>query len=86
MRCHLGEDSGVRALLVAPRRERGKILFDARAACADIPSGVTILVGGFGLCGLPEESIQAVRDLGSKNLTITIAAITRPASVAGPLP
>jgi 3-oxoacid CoA-transferase subunit A len=47
-----------------------KVFPDARAACADIPSGVTILVGGFGLCGVPEESIQAIRDLGSKQLTL----------------
>jgi 3-oxoacid CoA-transferase subunit A len=47
-----------------------KVFPDAKSACADIPSGVTILVGGFGLCGVPAESIQAVRDLGSKNLTI----------------
>lgn len=43
---------------------------DARAACADIPSGVTILVGGFGLCGVPEECIFALRDTGSKDLTV----------------
>lgn len=47
-----------------------KVFPDARAACADIPDGVTILVGGFGLAGIPVESIAAVRELGSKNLTI----------------
>ena len=47
-----------------------KVFPNAKSACADIPDNVTILVGGFGLCGLPEESIQAVRDLGSKHLTL----------------
>jgi 3-oxoacid CoA-transferase subunit A len=43
---------------------------DARSACADIPDGARLFVGGFGLAGVPEECIFAVRDLGSKNLTI----------------
>ncbi len=47
-----------------------KVFPNAAAACADIPNGVTVLVGGFGLCGIPEESIEALHDLGSKNLTI----------------
>jgi len=47
-----------------------KVYPDARAACADIPNGVTILVGGFGLSGMPEEAILAIRDLGPKDLTI----------------
>jgi 3-oxoacid CoA-transferase subunit A len=47
-----------------------KVFPDARAACADIPNGATILVGGFGLCGIPEECIAALRDQGASNLTI----------------
>jgi 3-oxoacid CoA-transferase A subunit len=47
-----------------------KVYPDAKAACADIPSGATLLVGGFGLCGVPEECIFAVRDLGVKDLTV----------------
>jgi 3-oxoacid CoA-transferase subunit A len=47
-----------------------KVFPDATAACADIPSGATLLVGGFGLAGIPEECIAAVRDLGPRNLTI----------------
>ena len=47
-----------------------KVFPDARAACADIPDGVTIFVGGFGLAGVPEECIAALRDLGSKGLTV----------------
>jgi 3-oxoacid CoA-transferase subunit A len=47
-----------------------KVFPDARAACADIPDGATLFVGGFGLAGVPEECIQAVRDIGSRRLTI----------------
>ncbi|MCC7133013.1 MAG: CoA transferase subunit A [Gemmatimonadales bacterium] len=47
-----------------------KVYPDAKTACADIPSGATLLVGGFGLCGVPEECISAVRDLGVKQLTV----------------
>ena len=47
-----------------------KVYPDAKAACADVPDGATLLVGGFGLCGIPEESIFALRDGGAKQLTI----------------
>ena len=47
-----------------------KVFPDARAACADIPSGARLFVGGFGLCGVPEECIFALRDLGPRELTI----------------
>lgn len=47
-----------------------KVIADARSAVADLPEGATLLVGGFGLCGIPEELIEAVRDLGRRELTI----------------
>jgi len=47
-----------------------KVFPDASAACADIPDGAMLFVGGFGLAGVPEECILALRDLGSKQLTI----------------
>lgn len=47
-----------------------KVHPDAASACRDIPSGATLLVGGFGLCGVPEECIEAVRDLGVNDLTV----------------
>jgi 3-oxoacid CoA-transferase subunit A len=47
-----------------------KIVADARQAIADLHDGATIMVGGFGLCGLPENLINAARDKGVKNLTI----------------
>jgi 3-oxoacid CoA-transferase A subunit len=47
-----------------------KVFPSAAAACADIPDGATLFVGGFGLAGIPEECISALRDLGSRDLTI----------------
>ncbi|CAO1371534.1 unnamed protein product [Diamesa serratosioi] len=49
---------------------RGKVYSSARAAVADIPHGGRILVGGFGLCGIPENLIQALLDNGTKDLTV----------------
>lgn len=48
-----------------------KVVRDAREAVqrAGIKDGATILVGGFGLCGIPENLIVALRDSGAKNLT-----------------
>ncbi len=43
---------------------------DARAALRDLQDGMTILAGGFGLCGNPERCIHAIRELGVKDLTI----------------
>ena len=47
-----------------------KVYPDARSACADIADGATILVGGFGLAGIPEECIFALHELGPRDLTI----------------
>ena len=47
-----------------------KIVRDAQEAIADLHDGATIMIGGFGLCGLPENLINATRDKGVKNLTI----------------
>jgi len=40
------------------------------AAIANLRDGMTILIGGFGLCGIPENLIAAVRRKGTKDLTI----------------
>jgi 3-oxoacid CoA-transferase subunit A len=42
----------------------------ADAAIASLPDGATILMGGFGLCGIPENLIAAVRRKGVKDLTV----------------
>lgn len=43
---------------------------NAETAIARLGEGVTILMGGFGLCGIPENLIAAVRQAGTKNLTV----------------
>jgi 3-oxoacid CoA-transferase subunit A len=47
-----------------------KIFESADAAVADIPDGATLVVGGFGLCGNPENLIAALHRKGVKELTI----------------
>jgi len=37
---------------------------------AGLRDGMTLMAGGFGLCGIPENLILAVRELGAKNLTV----------------
>lgn len=46
-----------------------KVFPDADAAIFDINDGATILVGGFGLCGIPENLIKALARKGIKDLT-----------------
>ena len=46
-----------------------KIFPSVADAVADIPDGATIMAGGFGLCGIPENLIRALRDQGTRNLT-----------------
>lgn len=46
-------------------------LFDSvQEAIKDIHDGATLVVGGFGLCGIPENLIMALRDKGSSGLTV----------------
>ena len=47
-----------------------KRVADADAAIAKIQDGVTILLGGFGLCGIPENLIAALRRKGTNDLTL----------------
>jgi 3-oxoacid CoA-transferase subunit A len=46
-----------------------KVVANAEEAIRDIPDGATIMVGGFGLCGIPENLIKALVRKGVKNLT-----------------
>lgn len=46
-----------------------KIVKDAITATSDIEDGMTLMVGGFGLCGIPENCIAALVKMGVKNLT-----------------
>ena len=45
-----------------------KVFANADEAVADINDGATIMVGGFGLCGIPENLIRALVKKGVKNL------------------
>jgi 3-oxoacid CoA-transferase subunit A len=48
-----------------------KVYADARSALAGLlKDGMTIMAGGFGLCGIPETLILAIRDAGVTNLTV----------------
>jgi 3-oxoacid CoA-transferase subunit A len=48
-----------------------KVYPDATTALAGLlRDGMTIMAGGFGLCGIPESLIQAIREAGVKNLTV----------------
>ena len=47
-----------------------KVFPSAADAVRDIPSGATLLAGGFGLCGIPENCIRALRELGTSGLTV----------------
>lgn len=46
-----------------------KVYPNAMAALEGIKDGMTLLVGGFGLCGIPENLITALKEMGVKDLT-----------------
>src|SRR5687767_15958382 len=46
-----------------------KVFQHAADALHDVNDGATIMLGGFGLCGIPENSIAALAKKGVKNLT-----------------
>ena len=46
-----------------------KVVASADEAIKDIPDGATIMIGGFGLCGIPENLVRALVRKGVKNLT-----------------
>ncbi|TQR30236.1 CoA transferase subunit A [Lysinibacillus sphaericus] len=49
---------------------KGKVWDSFEEAVADIKDGDTLAVGGFGLCGIPEKSIAALVQRGTKDLTV----------------
>ena len=54
-----------------PTSTRGQqqVVASAEEAIQDVFDGATIMVGGFGLCGMPENLIRALARKGTKNLT-----------------
>src|SRR6266568_3173194 len=47
-----------------------KLVKDAAEAVRDVADGASIMISGFGLCGIPENLIRALRDQGAKGLTV----------------
>src|SRR6202047_3118194 len=45
-----------------------KVVANADEAIRDVFDGATIMIGGFGLCGMPENLIRALARRGTKNL------------------
>jgi 3-oxoacid CoA-transferase subunit A len=50
-------------------KHMNKVVANAEAAIHDIHDGATLMLGGFGLCGIPENCIAALVKKGTKNLT-----------------
>jgi 3-oxoacid CoA-transferase subunit A len=46
-----------------------KVVKNAQEGIEGLKDGMTLMVGGFGLCGIPENCISALVELGAKNLT-----------------
>ncbi|XP_071445441.1 succinyl-CoA:3-ketoacid coenzyme A transferase 1, mitochondrial [Hetaerina americana] len=51
-------------------KKNAKFYPNAVEAIRDIPDGAKLLVGGFGLCGIPENLISALLELGTKDLIV----------------
>lgn len=66
----------------APERGASKFWESADAAVADIPSGITLLSSGFGLCGVAETLITALHRRGPKSLH-SLTAVSNNAGVEG---
>jgi len=47
-----------------------KVITDINSAFVGLEDGMTVLAGGFGLCGIPEHGIEAIRAKGTKGLTV----------------
>ena len=51
-------------------RPADKVVASAAAAVADVPDGATLAVGGFGLCGVPQQLIEALHAAGTTGLKV----------------
>ena len=53
------------------KKQSSKVYPDAKSALGDVlKDGMTVMSGGFGACGVPENLIAAVHDLGMRGLTV----------------
>ena len=53
-----------------------KVYDSAQSALKDVvQDGHTLAVGGFGLCGIPEALITALKETGAKQLTLSLIHI-----------
>jgi len=58
-------------MTTAAQANRAKVYASADEALAGlVRNGMSVMAGGFGLCGIPERLIDALRDSGAKNLTV----------------
>ena len=62
-----------------------KVYASADAAVADVPSGSTLLVGGFGLTGTPDNLIMALQRSGVNDLTVVSSNVGTKERGLGPL-
>jgi 3-oxoacid CoA-transferase subunit A len=46
-----------------------KVVKNAEVACADIKNGMTLMLGGFGLCGIPENCISQLVKMNVRDIT-----------------
>lgn len=70
---HGGQSYGWKAVGNPPRLYQictvNKVVKNAAEAVSDIPNGAVLMLGGFGLCGIPENCIAALVDKGITGLT-----------------
>ena len=65
-----GRARGARIVAIMSHAMAGKVLTSFAEAIADVGDGSTLVVGGFGLCGIPEKSIAALREAEVGDLTV----------------
>lgn len=75
-RSPVSKDNAKSGMVPGPRRRYNDSVDKTMASAVDalrkagLRDGMTLMAGGFGLCGIPENLILAVRELGAKNLTV----------------
>ena len=62
-----------------------KVYPDAKSALEGVlKDGMTVMAGGFGLCGIPKTLIDALRESGVKNITVDLQQCRRRRRGPGP--